>query len=139
MANPKIHEGISRYSEFLLIILGIITAIGPYTLYHICSGSMAGPCQDTGHAAIILGATIAVVSLASLFIQNRSVRAYIGLAAVILAVLSILFVTVITGTCDSSMMACNRTGKPGIIAVGAITAIVGVIDLILLKYETRVA
>ena len=137
MANLKVHRGASLYSEILLIILGVIIAIGPYTLYPICGSSMHGPCQDTGHAEIILGILIAILAAADLFIEDRRKRLYIGIAVIVLSILSILFVTSITGTCDSSMMACNKTGKPGIIAVGAITAIVGVIELILLKYETR--
>jgi hypothetical protein len=137
VANIKVHRGRSVYSEVVLLILGLVIAIGPFFLYHICDTSMGGDCLSTGYAEIAIGAMILVLSAISLFIENDKYRLLIGMIVIILAALSVIFVTSITGTCDSAMMACNKTGKPGMIAVGAVTAFMGVIDLVLVKSDSR--
>lgn len=137
MSKISVHKGTSQYATILLLILGIVVAIGPYTVYPICSGTMHGNCYDTGHAEIVLGALIALFSAITLFLKDTKKRTGLTLIVLVLAVLSVLFVTSITGTCDGSMMACNKTGKPGIIAVGTVTAFVAVIGLVFEKAGKR--
>jgi hypothetical protein len=127
----------SKYSAIALAILGLIIAVGPYVLYRICDESMAGPCNDTGHAEILIGASIAVLSVSMLFMNDGRRRMCLGFAVLALSVLSVLVVTTIIGTCDSGMMACNRTGKPGMIATGTIAAMVSVVNVVLIKRDSR--
>ena len=123
--------------EIVLAALGLLIAAGPFTLYPICDSSMMGPCNSTGYAEIAIGALISVLAIVSLFIDNSRHRIYIGLAILALSVLSVLAVTTLIGTCEGSMMACNRTGKPGIIAVGTIAAMASAINLVLIKSHSR--
>ncbi len=133
----SIHQGTSRYSAVALLILGLLTAVGPYTIYPICGDAMDGPCHATGHAEVLIGVSMSVLSVASLFVANHRDRALLGLAILALSVLSVLVVTVIIGTCDGGMMACNRTGKPGMIAVGTVAAIASVANIVLVKSDSR--
>lgn len=137
MTKLELHRGRSVWAEALLIVLGVVIAVGPYTLYPICDASMHGGCYDTGIAEVVLGILLVLVGVASLFVQDVRRRRLLWIALIAIPVLSILFVTSITGTCGGSMMACNKTGEPGIVAVGAVTAIVAVFDLLLLQNDAR--
>ena len=133
----SIYPGTSRYSAIVLSILGLLIAVGPYTIYPICGDAMDGPCHATGYAEAFIGISIAVLSAASLFVESHRSREFLGLAVLALSVLSVLVVTVIIGTCDSDMMACNRTGRPGMIASGAVAAVVSAVNLLLIKSDSR--
>lgn len=137
MAKIECHKGRSVWTEAVLIVLGIVIAVGPYTLYPICDVSMHGGCYDTGIAEVVLGIILVLAGVASLFMQDIRRRRLLWIVLIAVPVLSILFVTSITGTCGMSTMACNKTGEPGIVAVGVITAIVAVFDLLLLQNDAR--
>ena len=125
----SIYPGTSRYSAIVLSILGLLIAVGPYTIYPIC--------HATGYVEVFIGISIAMLSAASLFVESHRSREFLGLAVLALSVLSVLVVTVIIGTCDSDMMACNRTGRPGMIASGAVAAVVSAVNLLLIKSDSR--
>ena len=133
----SVRSGMSARFEIVLAALGLLIAAGPFTLYPICDSSMAGPCNSTGYAEIAIGVLMSALAIVSLFVSNYRYRICIGLAILTLSVLSVLAVTTLIGTCEGSMMACNRTGKPGIIAVGTIAAIAGAINLVLIKSNSR--
>lgn len=122
----------------LLIIAGLVTAIGPYTFLHVCSeegmasmGGMEAKCLGIPLVALITGIVTAVIGLIIVIKANI----ILSLLGVVAGVVTIGIPTFIIGVCEEAHMHCHMVTRPALIVTGAIVIVVSLIPLIGYKKE----
>lgn len=114
-------------------ILGILTAIGPQTIFSVCD-AMDGKfmkCHWTAQAEIGNGAIIAILGVL-LFLSSRNIRLGLQIALLALSVQTILLPNVLIGVCGGNHMSCHSLTLPALNVIAAISIIIGVVNLIYL-------
>ena len=114
-------------------ILGILTAIGPQTIFAVCD-AMDGKfmkCHWTAQAELGNGAIIAILGFL-LFLSSHKIRVGLQIALLALSVQTILLPNVLIGVCGGNHMSCRSLTLPALNVIGAISIIIGVINLIYL-------
>jgi uncharacterized membrane protein YczE len=113
----------------VLIILGILILIGPWTFAPICevngmyaqlaSGkTLPMPCGWTARAELGLGALAILAGILLNFSQAAETKRVIGLIGIALGILVILFPLYITKMCAMADHPCNPLTKPVLILLG---------------------
>ena len=120
-------------------ILGILTAIGPQTIFAVCD-AMEGKfmkCHWTAQAELGNGAIIAILGFL-LFLSSKKIRVGLQIALLALSVNSILLPNLLIGVCGGNHMSCHSLTLPALNVIGAVSIIVGIINLIyLLRIKNR--
>ena len=115
----------------LLIIVGLLIAVGPDTLFGYCTKMDGSVCSHSAGAERGIGAFIVLTGIVILLIKDRGVRKGLYIGGVFLSLLALLTVTVLVGVCDSSMMTCNKELLPAEVVLGVIGVIVSAVGFIL--------
>jgi uncharacterized membrane protein YczE len=113
----------------VLIILGILILIGPWTFAPICevngmyaqlaSGkTLPMPCGWTARAELGIGALTILAGILLNFSQSAETKRVIGLIGIALGILVILFPLYITKMCAMADHPCNLLTKPVLILLG---------------------
>ncbi len=119
----------------ILIILGILIAVSPWTLAPVCevNGSYAQlasgktlpmPCGWTARAEIGIGVLAILAGLLLNFSQAAETKRVIGLFGAALGVLTILFPFYITKMCAMADHPCNLLTKPVLALLGVAVIVV---------------
>lgn len=114
----------------LYTILGILTAVGPHTIFAVCD-AMDGKymkCHWTAQAEIGTGLIIAILGLL-LFLSSFEIRLGLQIALLALSVQAILLPDVLIGVCGGNHMSCRSLTLPAINVIGAIGIVAGLINL----------
>jgi hypothetical protein len=118
----------------ILIILGLLTAIGPWTIFPVCDTSMmVMACHYTAEAEIVIGSLLLMIGVLLIFVKRPESKISIGLIGAALGVWTILIPTVLIGVCASDMMNCVKETRPALIAVGVVTILVSIILILLAR------
>ncbi len=113
------------------IIFGLLAAIGPRTIFPVCSAAeMKMRCYYTANAELVVGILAAAVGAALLFVADRKLKIALSAIVSILGLLIILFPTAITGVCGNLMMHCVSLTKPSLIVIGVFEILTGVASVI---------
>ncbi|MCR5690867.1 MAG: DUF4418 family protein [Eubacterium sp.] len=117
----------------LIILLGLVISVGPYTFFHVCKGNMGmegqmSPCQKTAVAELVVGILLAISGVISFVVKTELVKKISGIFHVVIGILVIAFATVITGTCKDLQMHCNTTTKPWLIVLGSLVIVLGLVE-----------
>ena len=136
----------------ILIILGLIVAIAPWTFAPVCevhtaenpnglwivtsSGKlMPMPCGYTARAEIGVGALLVILGgLAALFLTAGN-KLVMGIMGISVGGLVIALPTVLTGMCAMSSHPCRTTTEPVLILLGVVVIIV---SLVVILYKPKV-
>jgi uncharacterized membrane protein YczE len=113
----------------VLIILGVLILIGPWTFAPVCEvGGMYAqlasgktfpmPCGWTARAEIATGVITILAGLLLQFSQSAETKRVIGLFGVVLGILTILFPLAITKMCALADHPCNLLTKPVLVLLG---------------------
>lgn len=113
----------------VLIIIGVLVAAGPHSIFHVCNSSMAA-CNKTADVEIYIGLSIVLEGILIFFIRNFAARLIFSIAGIISGLFTILVPTVIVGTCANPNMACNLRTKPALIILGSFTILFCIIYII---------
>ena len=120
-------------------ILGILTTIGPQTIFAVCD-AMDGKymrCHWTAQAELGNGAIIAILGIL-LFLSSHKIRVGLQIALLALSVQTILLPNVLIGVCGGNHMSCHSLTLPALNVIAAISIIIGVINLVfLLRIKDR--
>ena len=120
-------------------LLGLLAAIGPRTIFPVCSAAeMKMKCYYTANAEIAVGIIAAIVGIAIILIDKNKVRVALSAIQAILGLVIILIPTVIIGVCGSPMMHCVSVTKPALIVIGALDIVVSVILALLVARDISV-
>jgi hypothetical protein len=123
------------WPSIILIILGVLLAIAPWTFAPVCevngmyaqlaSGkTLPMPCGWTARAEVGLGALLIVAGILLAIAKTNETKRIIGIFGAAIGVLAILFPTYITGMCALADHPCNLLTKPVLILLGIATIIV---------------
>ncbi|MBQ3795086.1 MAG: DUF4418 family protein [Butyrivibrio sp.] len=113
------------------VILGLLAAVGPRTLFPVCSAAeMKMRCYYTANAELVVGILAAAVGAALLFVADRKLKIALSAGVVILGLLILLFPTAITGVCGNPMMHCVSLTKPSLIVIGVLETFTGIASVI---------
>ncbi|HET6580954.1 MAG TPA: DUF4418 family protein [Methanoregula sp.] len=123
------------WPSIVLIILGILLAIAPWTFAPVCEvdglyAKLANgkeipmPCGWTARAEIGLGALLAVAGILLAIAKSNETRRIIGIFGIAIGVLVILFPTYITKMCALADHPCNLLTKPVLIILGVAAIII---------------
>ena len=126
----------SFWAAGILIALGIIVAVAPWTFAPVCEvqglfvQTAAGkllpmPCGYTGRAEIGVGSMIVFTGAALMTVKTVN-RKVIGAFAGALGVLAIALPTSLTGVCSVATHSCRTTTEPTLILSGLAVIAVGV-------------
>ncbi len=120
-------------------ILGILTAIGPHTIFAVCE-AMDGKfmkCHWTAQAEIGNGAIIAILGFL-LFLSSHTIRVGLQIALLALSVQTILLPNVLIGVCGGNHMSCHSLTLPALNVIGIVSIVIGAVNLIyLLRIKDR--
>ena len=119
----------------VLIVVGILLVIGPWTFAPVCevngmyaqltSGkTLPMPCGWTARAEIGVGALTILAGLLLTFSQSPETKRIVGLFGIGLGVLAILFPLYITKMCGMAEHPCNLVTKPVLLILGVAIAVV---------------
>ncbi len=109
-------------------VLGLLAAIGPRTIFPVCSAAeMKMKCYYTANAEIAAGIIAALVGIAIILIDKNKVKLALSAVQAIQGLVIILIPTAIIGVCGSPMMHCVSSTKPALIVIGALDIVISVI------------
>jgi hypothetical protein len=120
----------------LLVILGILVILVPWIIFPVCEmqglyvESVSGmkfpmPCGWTARAEIGIGALIVVAGGILIAMKTPETRQAVGVFALALGALVILFPTVLIGMCKLASHPCRTTTLPALEIIGIIVIIIG--------------
>ena len=125
----------------LIIVWGLLLILVPWVIFPVCGvGRYAPPpgqpigvhaCHGTLKAETALGILTIVLGVVPLLWFRRGVVILVSAAAVVDAVLVILFPTVITGICKVPTMACRMGTLPALVILGIILGLTGMSGLVI--------
>lgn len=102
-------------SGSVFFIIGILLAIGPYTIFPICKdAAMPMRCQTTAKAEVILGILTITIGVLLLIIKHIKLRILLNTLTIPVGILSFLFPNVITGVCSKMHMTCRSLSLPAL-------------------------
>ncbi len=120
-------------------ILGLLTAIGPQTIFAVCD-AMDGKymkCHWTAQAEIGNGVIIAILGF-FLFLSSHTIRVGLQIALLALSVQTILLPNVLIGVCGGNHMSCHSLTLPALNVIGIVSIVIGAVNLIyLLRIKDR--
>lgn len=119
----------------VLIVLGVLLAVAPWTFAPVCevngmfaqlaSGkTLPMPCGWTARAEIGLGVLLIVTGILLVIAKSNETKRIIGIFGAVIGVLTILFPTYITKMCAVADHPCNLVTKPVLILLGLAAIIV---------------
>lgn len=114
------------------ILIAALIIIGLNTFAHICT-SMQGPCAKTKTLAVVVAIVLAATGLIQIFVSNKKVNAILGLAGIVIGLVTVLLPLVIAPVCSMTSMHCYVYTRPFLVITGIVIAIVSVIDAVSVK------
>lgn len=119
----------------ILIILGILIVVSPWTFAPICevngmyaqlaSGkTLPMPCGWTARAEIGMGVLAILAGLLLNFSQSAETKRVIGLIGVVVGILTIMFPLYITKMCAMADHPCNLLTKPVLALLGVAVIVI---------------
>ena len=126
-----------KITAVIVVLLGILAAVGPKTIFPVCGGAMKMKCFDTAKAELFAGIAAAVVGLLILFVKNRKAAIALSLVAGALGAVILLIPTVIVGVCGSPMMHCVSVTKPALMIIGILEIIAGLLAAVFAATEAE--
>ena len=129
MENKKISIGIS---DIILLIASIIFFIGMLTFLRPCSAMEDGTwmtCHWAGQAIKGLAAVLVGISLIHGFVSNPHVKIGVSLAAIPVAVLTVLIPGGLIQMCMMNTMRCHAVMRPGATIFSVVTIAAAIFDI----------
>lgn len=121
-------------SGIVYIVLGVLIAAGPQTLFAVCEsmGDSYMKCHWTAQAEIGCGLAIAALGIFLLCFSSELIRIGIQSALILQSLQAVLIPSVLIGVCGGNHMRCHALTLPALNVLGTIGIIVGAINLIYL-------
>ena len=114
------------------ILIAALIIIGLNTFAHVCT-SMQGPCAKTKSIAIAVAIVLAGLGLVQIFVSDKKINAILGIAGIVIGLITVLLPLVIAPVCSMTSMHCYVYTRPFLVITGIVIAIVSVIDAVSVK------
>jgi len=111
----------------LLLVLGLLIAFGPQSIFPVCEFNLEKPmkCNWMGKAELGVGLVIAVIGVLQMVMDHAKVRQGLSMAAVPMGLLTLLLPLKLIGVCMNVHMRCVTLTRPALIMLGVLTVLVG--------------
>ncbi|OJU16248.1 MAG: hypothetical protein BGN88_00100 [Clostridiales bacterium 43-6] len=117
------------FSGILFGVLGLLIAIGPQTVFHVCPvGDIPMKCHWTARAEIGLGVLIAISGILLLLFSKAQVRMGLSISLFFQGVLAFLVPNVLIGVCGGIHMDCHKLTQPVLTILSALIIIASAIN-----------
>ncbi len=122
-------------SGITFIILGLLIAIGPSSLFAVCGPMEDGKfmkCHWTAQAEIGIGLGIVALAVLAIIFASKQIRIGLQLGIAVLSLIAIAIPTALIGVCGGEHMQCNALTRPVLLILGVITIVISVANTIYL-------
>lgn len=126
---------IAKVFGIVFIILGILIAIGPWTIFAVCD-STTMKCHYTAEAELVMGAMIALLGLLLVFVKSAETKIVIGIGEMGLGIFAVLISTTLIGMCPASSMECHLLAEPMLKILGTAVVILSLV-LVYMAWKKR--
>ncbi|SFB85183.1 DUF4418 family protein [Butyrivibrio sp. YAB3001] len=119
-------------SGVIFIILGLLIAIGPQTIFAVCGPMENGKfmkCHWTAQAELGIGFVIAFLAVLILFFASSQIRIGLHFGIIAALVATVFIPTKLIGVCGGEHMQCNALTKPALLVLGAIGIVFGIANV----------
>lgn len=119
---------------FLFMIIGLLIAIGPRTIFYVCDSNedMIMRCYYTAQTELALGIEIAMFGVILTLQKSRAAQAATCIALALSGIFTLLVPNVLIGVCDGIHMHCHAVAKPALSLLGIAVIIVAIVSFALL-------
>ena len=115
--------------SLLILVLGALTAIAPYSFAHVCeAGEKVMKCHWTGRIELFLGISVAVLGLLKLISADTKYQLGLNAGILLNALGVILTPTLLIGVCGMKSMHCASVSKPTLIVFGILILVITLIQ-----------
>ncbi len=115
--------------SLLILLLGALTAIAPYSFAHVCEvGEKVMRCHWTGRIELFLGISLAVLGLLKLISADSKYQLGLNAGIILNAAGVILTPTLLIGVCGMKSMHCAAVAKPTLIVLGILILVITLIQ-----------
>jgi preprotein translocase subunit SecY len=124
----------------ITIIIGLVTAIGPLTIFSVCGPMENGSfmkCHWTARAELGIGILIVLLGVALVFLTAKQIRIGISTGIALFAILEILIPNKLIGVCGGEHMQCHALTLPTLTLLGVGTFLVAILNAFYLAYAER--
>ena len=124
------------FSCVIIIILGLLIAVGPFTFFHVCrpeNPEMHMSCYFTARAELGLGIVISILSLLSVITVSSKFRAGLNIAVILNSILVFLIPNFLIGVCSGEHMHCHAVTLPALNILSIVLIIIAVGSFIQFK------
>jgi hypothetical protein len=124
----------------ITIITGLLTAIGPSTIFSVCVPMEDGKfmkCHWTAQAELGIGVIVALLGVALILVSANQIRIGISTGTALLAALEILIPNKLIGVCGGEHMQCHALTLPALTVLGAAIFVISAVNVFYLAYANR--
>lgn len=115
---------------FLTIILGLLAAVGPRTIFAVCpAGEMKMRCYDTAQWELVVGGVYVLAGIGLFLTKSDKLRIALIALQTFLGLVVLLIPTVLVGVCSSPMMHCASVTRPALFVIGVLQIVTGLVSL----------
>lgn len=118
----------------VFVILGLLIAVGPYTIFHVCrsDGDMLMNCQRTARAELVTGIAVTLLGIAYSIARNHKLNIAVGSVIAVIAIAAYLIPNVIIGVCENAHMHCRAMALPSLTVLSIIIFAIAAVNVIYL-------
>ena len=119
--------------EIILFIFSLLICIGSFSFFSACPvhDDTIMACHWAQNAVTALGALLSVISLASIVIPDRKIKAGLELSATLTAVLTAIIPGIVINVCMMNSMRCVSTFRPFTILFASLAAVAALLSAVL--------
>lgn len=121
-------------NAFFYIIMGILLAVGPYTLFRVCDTSeKVMKCWWSVRAETAIGGLLVFAGILILLLKSKEIQYAINLNTIATGIVAILIPSKLIGGCAKEMMPCRSLTFPSIYIISVAIIIFSIGNIIYLK------
>lgn len=116
-----------------IVILGLLIAIGPLALFHVCrpeDPEMLMKCHWTARAELGLGIVLSILGLLTAIVSSKQIRAGLHISVALNSILAFLIPNVLIGVCSGEHMHCHAVCLPALSILSVVLFITAIVSLI---------
>lgn len=119
------------------IIMGVLLASGPYTLFQVCDTSeKIMKCWWSVRAETGIGALLIFSGILILVLKSKEALYAINLYNIVIGIVAIVIPNVLIGGCGKETMPCRSLTFPSIYIISAVVILFSIGNVIYLKKKT---
>ncbi|SES91163.1 DUF4418 family protein [[Clostridium] polysaccharolyticum] len=128
-----------KWINGLLGLLSVLIVAGVYQFAHVCTSmeGMKPPCHVTRTWSVILGISLAVISIILIFIKNSIIRNVLLGIRFIFSLAIVLLPDIIAPVCKMKTMHCYLYTRPFLILIGVLLISFELVHFLMAKYLVK--